>query len=103
MKFILNILKAFLFSFWFIGTVIAADCPSISPKIAPDNPPEQVEAIVNDVICSFIALHSESNGTFQHTLNLTKKKIIPYMDLETPSEASTPNNVGEAFDIEDNN
>ena len=54
MKFILNILKAFLFSFCFIGIASAADCPSISPKMAADNPTEQVEAIVNDVICSFI-------------------------------------------------
>ena len=86
MKFILNILKSFLFSFWFIGTIIAADCPSISPKIAADNPPEQVEAIINDVICSFITLNSESNGTLQSALNLTKKKIIPYMDLEHSTE-----------------
>jgi phospholipid transport system substrate-binding protein len=86
MKFILNILKAFLFSFCFIGIASAADCPSISPKMAADNPPEQVEAIVNDVICSFIELHSESNGTLQNTLNLTKKKIIPYMDLEHSTE-----------------
>ena len=86
MKFILNILKAFLFSFYFIGTVHAIDCPAISPKIADDNPPQQVEAIVNDVICSFIKLHSESSGTFQNTLNLTKKKIIPYIDLEYSTE-----------------
>jgi phospholipid transport system substrate-binding protein len=86
MKFILNILKAFLFSFCFIGIASATDCPSISPKMAADNPTEQVEAIVNDVICSFIELHSESNGTLQNTLNLTKKKIIPYMDLEHSTE-----------------
>ena len=86
MKFILNILKAFLFSFCFIGIASATDCPSISPKMAADNPTEQVEAIVNDVICSFIALHSESNGTLQNTLNLTKKKILPYINLEHSTE-----------------
>ena len=91
MKFILNILKAFLFSFCFIGIASAADCPSISPKMAADNPPEQVEAIVNDVICSFIALNSESNGTLKNALNLTKKKIIPYMDLEYSTELALGN------------
>ena len=83
MKFVLNILKAFLINFCFIGIIFAnASCPSISPKIAKDSPSHQVEAIIDDVICSFIDLHSENNGTFSNSLNLTKKKIIPYIDLE---------------------
>ena len=83
MKFVLNILKAFLINFCFIGIIFAnVSCPSISPKMAKDSPSHQVEAIVADVICSFIDLHSENNGTFLNTLSLTKKKIIPYIDLE---------------------
>jgi phospholipid transport system substrate-binding protein len=83
MKFVLNILKAFLINFLFIGLIHAAtSCPSISPKLAGDGPTDQVEAIINDVICAFIDLHDQNNGTLNSTLNLTKKKILPYIDLE---------------------
>ena len=87
MKFIPNILKAFLINLCFIGIIFASEsCPSISPKIAGDTPTEQVRAIIDDVICSFIMLESNDNGTFSSTLNLTKKKIIPYIDLEYSTE-----------------
>jgi len=87
MKFVLNILKAFLINFSFIGIIFAnVSCPSISPAIAIDSPSHQVEAIISDVICSFRDLNSESNGTFNNTLNLTKRKIIPFIDLEYASE-----------------
>ena len=83
MKFVPNILKAFLINFLFIGIIHAATlCPSISPKVAGSSAPEQVEAILNDVVCSFIDLQSNSNGSIKSTMNLTKKKIIPYIDLE---------------------
>jgi len=83
MKFVPNILKAFLINLSFIGIIFAAEsCPSISPEIAGDNPTEQVEAIINDVVCSFIELQSSNNGNLASTLNLTKKKILPYIDLE---------------------
>ena len=83
MKFVPYILKAFLINLCFIGIIFASEsCPSISPKIAGDTPVEQVKAITNDVVCSFIKLQSGNNGTFASTLNLTKKKIIPYIDLE---------------------
>jgi len=87
MKFLPNILKAFLINLCFIGIILASEtCPSISPKIAGDNPIEQVEAIINDVICSFIELQPGNNGTLASALNLTKKKIIPYIDLEYSTE-----------------
>jgi len=87
MKFVLNILKAFLINFLFIGIIHAATlCPSISPKVAGSSAPEQVEAILNDVVCSFIDLQSNSNGSIKSTMNLTKKKIIPYIDLEHSTE-----------------
>ena len=87
MKFVVNILKAFLISFLFIGiTYAATPCPSISPKLAGDEPTEQVEAIINDIVCAFIDLHNQNNGTLTSTLNLTKKKIIPYIDLEYSTE-----------------
>ena len=87
MKFIPNILKAFLINLCFIGIIFAAEsCPSISPKIAGDTPIEQVKAITNDIVCSFIKLQSDNNGTLASTLNLTKKKIIPYIDLEYSTE-----------------
>ena len=92
MKFVLNILKAFLISFLFIGVTHAAtNCSSISPKIAGDKPTDQVEAILNDVVCSFIELHNQNNGTLTSTLNLTKKKIIPYIDLEHSTELALGN------------
>jgi phospholipid transport system substrate-binding protein len=87
MKFVLSILKAFLISFLFIGATNAATtCPSISPKLVGDEPAEQVEAILNDIVCSFIELNNQNNGTLTSTLNLTKKKIIPYIDLEYGTE-----------------
>jgi len=87
MKFVLNILKAFLINFLFIGIIHAATlCPSISPKAAGNSPPEQVEAILNDVVCSFIDLQSNNNGSIKSTMNLTKKKIIPFIDLEHSTE-----------------
>ena len=87
MKFVPNILKAFLINLCFIGIIFASEsCPSISPKIAGDTPIEQVRAITNDVVCSFIKLQSGNNGTLASTLNLTKKKIIPYIDLEYSTE-----------------
>ena len=87
MKFVLNILKAFLINFFFIGIIHAAtSCPSISPKEAGDLPPEQVEAILNDIVCAFIELNNQNNGTLKSTMNLTKKKILPYIDLEHSTE-----------------
>ena len=87
MKFLPNILKAFLINLCFIGIIFASEsCPSISPKIAGDTPTDQVRAITNDVVCSFIKLQSDNNGTLASTLNLTKKKIIPYIDLEFSTE-----------------
>ena len=83
MKFVRNILKAFLINLCFIGIIFAGEsCPSISPKVAGDNPSDQVEAILNDVVCSFIKLQSSNDGNLASTLNLTKKKILPYIDLE---------------------
>ena len=87
MRFIPNILKAFLINLCFIGIIFASEsCPSISPKIAGDTPIDQVRAITNDVVCSFIKLQSDNNGTLASTLNITKKKIIPYIDLEYSTE-----------------
>ena len=57
MKFVPNILKAFLINLCFIGIIFAGEsCPSISPKVAADNPTDQIEAILNDIVCSFIEL-----------------------------------------------
>mgnify|MGYP000101282074 CR=1 FL=1 len=87
MKFVLNILKAFLINFLFIGLIHAATiCPSLSPKLAGKGPLDQVEAILNDVVCSFIDLNQKNNGTLTSTMNLTKKKIMPYIDLEYSTE-----------------
>ena len=87
MKFVPNILKAFLINLCFIGIIFASEsCPSISPKIAGDTPIDQVRAITNDVVCSFIKLQSDNNGTLASTINITKKKIIPYIDLEYSTE-----------------
>tara|TARA_B110000008_G_C16716043_1_gene462819 strand:+ start:76 stop:714 length:639 start_codon:yes stop_codon:yes gene_type:complete len=92
MKIVLHILKVFLINFLFIGlTQAATSCPSISPKAAGNSAPEQVEAIINDVICSFIELQSQNNGTFKSTLNLTKKKILPYIDIEHSTELALGN------------
>ena len=87
MKFVLSILKAFLINFFCIGIIHAATaCPAISPNLAGDSAPEQVEAILNDVVCSFIDLNNQNNGSIKSTLNLTKKKILPYIDLEHSTE-----------------
>ena len=96
MKFVLNILKAFLITFLFIGVTHAAtNCPSISPKLAGEEPNEQVEAILSDIVCAFIDLHDQNNGTLKSTLNLTKKKILPYIDLEQTTELALGNYWGQ--------
>ena len=83
MKIVLNILKAFLVNICFIGIIQASNsCPSIHPQDAKDLPVEQTEAILGDILCSFIDLHTEGNNTFFSALNLTKRKIIPYIDIE---------------------
>ena len=87
MKIVLNILKAFLINITFIGIIFASNsCPSISPQEAQDSPVEQAEAILGDILCSFIDLHTEGNNNFFSALSLTKKKIIPYIDLEYSTE-----------------
>ena len=70
MKFVLNILKAFLinFSLYRVDTWPQTSCPSISPKFAGDGPIDQVEAIINDIVCAFIDLRNKDNGTFTSTL-----------------------------------
>ena len=87
MKILLNILKAFLINISFIGIIFAANsCPSIHPNNAKDLPVDQAEAILGDILCSFIDLHTEGNNNFFSALSLTKKKIIPYIDLEYSTE-----------------
>ena len=87
MKIVLNILKAFLINISFIGIILASNsCPSIHPKDAKDLPVEQAEAILGDILCSFIDLHTKGNNNFFSALSLTKKKIIPYIDLEYSTE-----------------
>ena len=87
MKILLNILKAFLINITFIGIIFAANtCPAVSPNEVQDSPVEQSQAILDDIVCSFIDLHTEGNNTFFSALSLTKKKIIPYIDLEYSTE-----------------
>jgi len=87
MKIVLNILKTFLVNICFIGIIQASNsCPSIHPQDAKDLPVEQTEAILGDILCSFIDLNTEGNNTFFSALNLTKKKIIPYIDIEYSTE-----------------
>ena len=87
MKIVLNILKAFLINISFIGIILASNsCPSIHHQDAKDLPVEQAEAILGDILCSFVELHTEGNNTFFSALSLTKKKIIPYIDLEYSTE-----------------
>jgi len=87
MKIVLNILKAFLINITFIGIIFAANtCPAVSPNEVQDSPVEQTEAIIGDILCSFIDLHTEGNNNFFSALSLTKKKIIPYIDLEYSTE-----------------
>ena len=83
MKLVPNILKAFLINLCFIGIIFASEsCPAVSTKIAEDTPIDQVDAILNNIVCSFIDLQAGNNGTLASTLNLTKKKILPFIDLE---------------------
>ena len=87
MKIVFNILKAFLINITFIGIIFASNsCPSIHPQDAQDSPVEQAEAILGDILCSFIDLHTSGNNTFFSALSLTKKKIIPYIDFEYSAE-----------------
>jgi len=92
MKFIPNILKAFLINLCFIGIIFASEsCPSVLPKNSGDTPTDQVDAILSDIVCSFIDLQTGNNGTFASALNLTKKKILPFIDLEYFTEIALGN------------
>ena len=83
MKTLPDILKAFLINISFIGLTLAANsCPSISPSDADDTPVAQSQAIIDDILCSFIMQSKNSDSTFFTTLNIAKKKIIPYIDIE---------------------
>ena len=89
MKIVLNILKPFLLNISFIGVIFASNsCRSIHPQNAKDLPVEQAEAILGDIVCSFIDLDTEGNNNFFSALSLTKKKIIPFIDLEYSTELS---------------
>ena len=92
MKIVLNILKAFLINITFIGIIFAANtCPAVSPNEVQDSPVEQAEAIIGDILCSFIDLHTEGNNNFFSALSLTKKKIVPYIDFEYSAELALGN------------
>ena len=83
MKILLDILKVILINISFIGLTFAANpCPSISPNDVDDTPVAQSQAIIDDILCSFIELNKNGNSTFFTTLNIAKKKIIPYIDVE---------------------
>ncbi len=87
MKILPDILKAFLINISFIGLTLAANsCPSISPNDADDTPVAQSQAIIDDILCSFIMQSKNSDSTFFTTLNIAKKKIIPYIDIEYSTE-----------------
>ena len=83
MKILLDILKAILINISFIGLSLAANsCPTISPNNVDDTPVAQSQAIIDNIICSFIEQNKNSESTFFTTLNIAKKKIIPYIDIE---------------------
>ena len=87
MKTLPDILKAFLINISFIGLTLAANsCPSISPNDADDTPVAQSQAIIDDILCSFIMQSKNGDSTFFTTLNIAKKKIIPYIDIEYSTE-----------------
>jgi phospholipid transport system substrate-binding protein len=87
MKILPDILKAFLINISFIGLTLAANsCPSISPNDADDTPVAQSQAIIDDILCSFIMQSKNGDSTFFTTLNIAKKKIIPYIDIEYSTE-----------------
>jgi len=92
MKIVLNILKAFLINITFIGIIFAANtCPAVSFNEVQDSPAEQSQAILSDILCSFIDLHTEGNNTYFSALNLIKKKIIPHIDFEYSTELALGN------------
>ena len=87
MKILLDILKAILINISFIGLSLAANsCPTISPNNVDDTPVAQSQAIIDNIICSFIEQNKNSESTFFTTLNIAKKKIIPYIDIEYSTE-----------------
>jgi len=87
MKILLDILKAILINICFIGLTLAANsCPAISPNSADDTPVAQSQAIIDDILCSFIEQSRNGDSSFFTTLNIAKKKIIPYIDIEYSTE-----------------
>ena len=87
MKILLYILKAFLINISFIGLAFALNsCPAQSLQNVEDTPVAQSQAIINNILCSFIEQSKNGDSTFFTTLNIAKRKIIPYVDLEYATE-----------------
>jgi len=87
MKILLYILNAILINISLIGLAFALNsCPTISPNDTEDSPVAQSQAIIDDILCSFIEQNKNANSTFFTTLNIAKKKIIPYIDVEYSTE-----------------
>jgi phospholipid transport system substrate-binding protein len=87
MKILLDILKAILINISLIGLAFALNsCPTISPNEAKDSPVAQSQAIIDDILCSFIEQNRNGDSSFFTTLNIAKKKIIPYIDVEYSTE-----------------
>ena len=87
MKTLSNILKVFLFNVMFIGTVFSATtCPALSIDENYISPAIQAEVVINNTICALMQLKKDGIYTHSNVLNISKKQIIPFIDVEYITE-----------------
>jgi len=78
-----NILKVFLLNVMFIGTAFSAtSCPSLSIEENYISPATQAEVVINNTICELMQFKNDGEYTNLNVLNLSKKQIIPFIDVE---------------------
>ena len=87
MKTLSNILKVFLFNVMFIGTAFSATtCPALSIDENYASPATQAEVVINNTICALMQLKKDGIYTHLNVLNISKKQIIPFIDVEYITE-----------------
>ena len=71
----------------FIGTAFSATtCPALSIDENYASPATQAEVVINNTICALMQLKKDGIYTHLNVLNISKKQIIPFIDVEYITE-----------------
>ena len=78
-----NILKVFLLSMLFIGTVYSAPvCPGPSIDNNHISPAVQAETVINNSFCALIELKKQNKYQDTYVLNLIREQVFPFINIE---------------------